>query len=85
MFEVARWLVKVPSSSCDSERALSKYKIIIADNRQNMSDETIKMNNFLYFNTSKDQILQSSVDDKCNDDYSDDDFGQIDDDSGKEN
>ncbi|CAF0943403.1 unnamed protein product [Brachionus calyciflorus] len=67
--------------------ALSKYKIILADNRQNMSDETIKMNNFLYFNTGKDQILQfqSSDDDICNDDYSDDDFVQIDDDSGKEN
>lgn len=83
MFEIARWLVKMPSSSCDSERALSKYKLILADNRQNMS-ETIRMSNFLYFNTNKDHIL-SSLPDNINNDLLEDDIVPIDDVSEKEN
>ncbi|CAF0774537.1 unnamed protein product [Brachionus calyciflorus] len=58
MFEVARWF-KIPSSSCDSERALSKLKKIIDDTRQNMTELTIKINNFFYFNFTNDFFDES--------------------------
>ena len=45
-FSVARWYKKIPSSSCDSVQALSKYKYVLDDNRQNMTKETIRINNF---------------------------------------
>ncbi|CAF1035822.1 unnamed protein product, partial [Brachionus calyciflorus] len=31
-------------------RALSKYKNVLDDKRQNMTEETISINNFFYFN-----------------------------------
>ncbi|CAF0945303.1 unnamed protein product [Brachionus calyciflorus] len=49
-FEQARWILRAPCSSTDSERAFSKYNLILSDSRQNMSEETIKMHNFFYFN-----------------------------------
>ncbi|RMZ98831.1 zinc finger BED domain-containing RICESLEEPER 4-like [Brachionus plicatilis] len=54
MFNVARWYIKIPASSCDSERAFSNDKIVLDEKRQNMIEETIKMNNFFYFNYTED-------------------------------
>ncbi|CAF1026299.1 unnamed protein product [Brachionus calyciflorus] len=81
MFEYARWIINLPSTSCDSERALSKYKIALADNRQNMSDETILITNFLYFNTNR-NLLNEAND---NNDLSDNDEDFIALESDKEN
>lgn len=55
-YEVVEWYLIVPSNSCDSERALSKYKIILDEKRMNMNEETIRMNNFFYFNFPDYQI-----------------------------
>ncbi|CAF1029237.1 unnamed protein product [Brachionus calyciflorus] len=59
LFEVARWYIKIPSSSCNSERALSLYKIIRDDTRQNMTELTIKINNFFYFLLTNDFFGES--------------------------
>ncbi|RNA05648.1 tRNA-dihydrouridine(16 17) synthase [NAD(P)(+)]-like isoform X1, partial [Brachionus plicatilis] len=42
------------TSSCNSERAFSKYKIVLDEKLQNMTEETVKMNNYLYFNYTED-------------------------------
>ena len=47
----------IQSSSCDCERSFSKYKIIFEPTRQTMSEKTIKILNFLYFNCSAENCL----------------------------
>lgn len=61
IFNITRWFIKIPASSTDSERALSKYKIILDDKRTCQSDETIKINNFLYFNTKKEYLSHETT------------------------
>ncbi|RNA17569.1 hypothetical protein BpHYR1_014395 [Brachionus plicatilis] len=61
MFEYSSLILHIPSSTADQERALSKYKIILSDNRQNMSDKTIYIENFLYQNI-KSHGLQEPLD-----------------------
>ncbi|CAF0765467.1 unnamed protein product [Brachionus calyciflorus] len=69
MFNVARWYIKITASSCDSERAFSKHKIVLDEKRQNMTEETIKMNNFFYFNYTEDSDnLTENEDEKTLDD-----------------
>ena len=43
------WL---PVSSCSIERSFSKYNSILDDNRQNLSEESLRNLNMLYFNGS---------------------------------
>jgi len=59
----------IQSSSCDIERSFSKYKIIFEPSRQTMSQTTLKMLNFLYFNCSEEDTVNDEIeeDDDSND------------------
>jgi hypothetical protein len=62
MNRVASWYLKVPCNSCDCERSLSKYNILFSPTRRSMSQETIIMNNFFFFNNFDSDEIRLIID-----------------------
>ena len=50
--QIALDYIWLPVSSCSVERSFSKYNSILDDNRQNLSEDSLRSLNMLYFNGS---------------------------------
>ena len=50
--QIAFEYIWLPISSCSVEQSFSKYNSILDDNRQNLSEESLRCLNMLYFNGS---------------------------------
>lgn len=61
LFELAKCYIKIPASSCDCERALSKYKNLLDDRRYCLTEDNINIFNFLYFNNSSEELRDSNL------------------------
>jgi hypothetical protein len=49
--QIALDYIWLPVSSCSVERSFSKYNAILDDNRQNLSEDSLRSLNMLYFNS----------------------------------